>query len=214
MKRSYAVLIPIGLAVLLAVGFVALTPTGKTLAQQFISLFNKAPDSRPFDPDNGTPSITPIASMAEGEAMTGWHIYQPSWLPEGVVPIETEYRPNTDRVSQSFGYEKVIGMVSSYFFIGQRKTPYNELWPVGESSQIETVAIGDVSGEYVIGVWGGAVDHLEWEALPNFQHLRWQKDGMYFDLEYSLFGVEPKDVYTNPYYLTKEQLIAVAASMK
>lgn len=214
MKRSFAILLPIGLALLLAIGFIALTPTGQTLAQQFISLFNKAPDIRPFDPDNGPPSITPVANLTEGEAMTGWHIYQPSWLPEGVALFEIEYRPATNRVSQSFGYQKVIGMTASYFFIGQRKSSFNELWPVGESSQIETVKIGDVTGEYVIGAWGGAKDHLEWEAIPNFQHIRWQKDGMYFSLEYSIFGVEPKDIYTNPYYMTKEQLIAVAASMK
>jgi hypothetical protein len=215
MKRPFSIVLPVSLAFLLAVGFFTFTPVGKTLAQQFISLFyNKEPDVRPIDSETGTPVITPIANIADGEALTGWHIYQPSWLPEGFTLNESDYRPNSDRVTQTYVYEKTIGMVSSFFFIGQRKTSFNELWPVGESSQIETVKIGDSSGEYVIGAWGGAGDHYEWEAVPQIQHLRWQKDGTYFDLEFSMFGIDAKDLPTSPYYLSKEQLIAIAASMK
>lgn len=218
MKRSLnmiTILLTTALALTIALGIFIATPTGRTLAQEFIALFfDKAPDSRPFDADDGTPVITPVASMAEGEAMTGWHIYQPSSLPAGFVFYATEYRPGSETITQSFGYQKTIGMVSSYYFIGQRKSPFNELWPVGESSLIETVKIGDISGEYVIGVWGGAGDHLEWEAQPQFQHLRWQKDGTYFDLEFSMFGIDAEDLAESPYYLTKKQLIEVAASMK
>ncbi len=213
--NTITILLTVALALTLALGFFIATPAGSTWAQEFIALFfNKAPDSRPFDADDGTPVITPVASIAEGEAMTGWHIYQPTWLPDGFVFYDTEYRPNADCITQSYGYQKTIGMVSSYFFIGQRKSPFNELWPVGESSLIETVQIGDTTGEYVIGVWGGAGDHLEWEALPQFQHLRWQKDGTYFDLEFAMFGVDAKDLTKSPYYLTKDQLITLAANMK
>ncbi|MBA4385863.1 MAG: hypothetical protein C0410_14085 [Anaerolinea sp.] len=215
MKRSFAVLLPIGLALMLAFGFIALTPKGQTLAQQFIALFfEKAPDTRPFDPDNGTPIITPFANIAEGEALTGWHIYQPFWVPQGVALSSMEFRPETGTVVQVYGYEQTFGMTASYFFIDQRKTSFNDSWPVGESSQIETVKIGDISGEYVIGAWGGAGDHLEWEVIPQFQHLRWQKDGMYFSLDYSIFGVDPKELQTNPYYLSKDQLITIAKRMK
>jgi hypothetical protein len=215
MKRAFSIVLPMSLALLLAVVFFTFTPAGKALAQQFISLFfTKEPDIRPFDWDNGTPIITPIANIAEGEALTGWHIYQPSWLPDGFTLNSTDYRPNSDRVSQSYTYDKTIGMVSSYFYIGQRKSPFNELWPVGESSQVETVKIGAYSGEYVIGAWGGAGDHYEWEAVPQIQHLRWQKDGTYFDLEFAMFGIDAIDLLTSPYYLNKEQLIAIAASMK
>lgn len=215
MKRSFAILLPVGLALLFAVGFFALTPAGHTLAQQFLSLFfTKEPDIRPFDAENGTPIITPIASMSEGEALSGWHIYQPSWLPQGVTLSSMEYRPETDTVIQIYGYEQTFSMAASYFFFDQRKTPFNDSWPVGESSQIETVKIGEISGEYVIGAWGGAEDHLEWEAIPQFQHLRWQKDGMYFSLDYSMFGVDPNEMLTNPYYLTKEQLITIAKRME
>jgi hypothetical protein len=215
MKRSFAVFIPIGLALMLAFGFIALTPKGQTLAQQFVALFfKKAPDTRPFDPDNGPPVITPFKSISEGKALTGWHIFQPSWVPQGVTLSSMEFRPETGEVSQVYGYEQTFGMTASYFFIGQSKTSFNDSWPVGESSQIETVKIGDLSGEYVIGAWGGAGDHLEWEAIPQFQHLRWKKDGMYFSLDYSMFGVDPKDLQTNPYYLTKAQLITIAKRMK
>ena len=101
-----------------------------------------------------------------------------------------------------------------YFFLGQRKIPYTDLWPVGESAKVETVQVGDVTGEYVVGAWGGAEDHQVWENNPAFQHLRWQANGYYFNLDFTIMGVQEADYADCPYYISKEQLIDIARSMK
>ena len=215
-SRVITILAPIALALSLALVFIAATPQGQALAQEFRSLFFRtAPDVRPMSTDNPRPAaITPLADIPAAEALTGWEIFKPSWLPEGVAFDTIDYRPEYGRVVQEYSFQKTIGMSAGFFYLGQRKTPFTDLWPVGESAQIETVQIGNVTGEYVIGVWGGAVDHLEWEANPNIQHLRWQANGYYFDLEFWAMGIDLKDLATSPYYLSKEKLIAIASSMK
>ena len=85
---------------------------------------------------------------------------------------------------------------------------------MGESARVETVQIGDVTGEYVVGAWGGAEDHLEWENNPAIQHLRWQANGYYFDIQFNIMGVEEAAFADSPCYLSKDQLIAIANSMK
>jgi hypothetical protein len=226
-SRAVPIFTGIALALSLAVAFFAVTPQGQALAQQFISLFFRtAPDVRPFPPEDATPAartpvatspavITPGAESTAVEALTDWQIFKPSWLPEGVGAIGAiDYQPESEVVVQEYGFLKTIGMSAGFFYLGQRKTPFTELWPVGESAKIETVQIGDVPGEYVIGVWGGATDHLEWEANPNIQHLRWKANGYYFDLEFWAMSINTEDLATSPYYLSKEKLIAIASSLK
>lgn len=61
-------------------------------------------------------------------------------------------------------------------------------WRIGPSTTVETVAIGDVVGEYVRGGWfglglkEGTVGWVEESAL---QTLRWEKDGLQFTLWYA-----------------------------
>ena len=59
-NRKLAILTPIGLAIILAVIFMAVTPQGRALAQQFLSLFfQSAPDVRPLDPTSVPGVIKP-----------------------------------------------------------------------------------------------------------------------------------------------------------
>lgn len=220
-RRSFAILAPIGLAIILAVIFMAAMPQGRALAQQFLSLFfQTAPDVRPFDPTTAPEVITPVAESHEVEDLTQWDVIRPSWLPEGFGLNKTEYRPEKEIVVQIYGcqhpylYQRATGLQAAYFFLGQRKAPFTDLWPAGESAKVETVQVGDVTGEYVRGAWGGAEDHLEWENNPAIQHLRWQANGNYYDLEFTIMGVQEADFADCPYYLSKEQLIDIASSMK
>ena len=146
--------------------------------------------------------------------MTGWKIFKPALLPDGFAFLSIDNRPQSEMVVQEYTYQHPIGMSAGYFYIGQRKTPFTDLWPVGKSAQIETVQIGDVTGEYVIGAWGGPTDHLEWEAIPNIQHLRWKANGYYFDIQFNVTGVNPEDLAKSPYYVSKEELVAIASSLK
>lgn len=212
-SRTISVLAPIALALILAIVFVAATPRGQALAQQFLSLFfQTAPDMRPIDPVVSPAAITPAADIQEAEALTDWHVFEPSWLPEEFAFFSIDNRPESGMVVQEYIYQHPIGMEAAYFYLGQRKTPFD--WPVGESAPIESVQIGDITGEYVMGAWGGTTDHQEWEAIPNIQHLRWEANGYYFDLQFSIVGVAPADLENSPCYLTREELIAIASSLK
>lgn len=245
-NRSLAILAPIGLAIILAVIFIAVMPQGRALARQFLSLFfQTAPDVRPFDPTTNPaviaptqiivyPSmtiatldpttapaiVTPTANAQVVEDSTQWYLFKPSWLPEGYGLDRTVYRPEKGDIYQAYVYQRpylyqrATGMQAAYFFLGQRKIPYTDLWPVGESAKIETVQVGDVTGEYLVGTWGGAEDHLVWENTPAIQHLRWQANGYYFDLQFNIEGVQEADFADCPYYISKEQLIDIASSMK
>lgn len=220
-SRSFAILAPISLAIILAVIFMAVMPQGRALAQQFLSLFfQTAPDIRPFEPTTAPGVITPADNAQAVEDLTQWHLYKPSWLPEGFGFNRTVYRPERGDVCQAylyqrpFLYQRATGLQSAYLLLGQQKTPYTDLWPVGESAKIETVQIGDVTGEYVVGAWGGAEDHLVWENNPAIQHLRWQANSFYFDLQFDIYGVQEADFADCPYYISKEQLIDIANSIK
>jgi hypothetical protein len=268
-RLRLAILAPIGLAIILAVIFMAVMPQGRALAQQFLSLFfQTAPDVRPLDPTTTpavitptqvivyppmiatlgptttptviTPAtssvypptiatldpttalvvITPTANAQVVEDLTQWHLFKPSWLPEGYGLDRTVYRPEKGDVFQLYGYQRpylyqrATSMQAAYFFLGQRKLPYTDLWPVGESAKIETVQIGDVTGEYVIGAWGGTETSQVWENNPAIQHLRWQANGFYFDISFTIFGVQEADFAACPYYISKEQLIEIARSLK
>jgi hypothetical protein len=193
----------------------AATPQGRAAAQQFLSLFfHTAPDVRPFD-SNDVPAVVNLQeSIQQVETMLGWKVFTPSWLPDGYKLSRVEYRPKNELVSQTIVYEPEMGMHAAYFYLGQRKTPFTDLWPVGESAKIETVQIGSITGEYVVGVWGGAVDHLEWEKNPAFQTLRWQANGYYFEIQYSIWGFEENEYPKNPYYLSEEQLIHIADKLQ
>ena len=213
-RRTF-LLVPVSLALLLAVIFMTAMPQGRALAQQFLSLFfQTAPDVRPLDPTAGPVVITPAADIQEAEDLTKWKVFKPSWLPEGFEFHDINYHQEREFVVQTYVYKKTIGMQAAYFYLMQRKAPFTELWPIGESAQVETVQIGDVIGEYVIGAWGGTEDHQEWENNPAIQHLRWQANGYYFDLQFNIMGVAVEDMPDHPYYLSKDQLIAIANSIK
>jgi hypothetical protein len=77
---------------------------------------------------------------------------------------------------------------------------------VGTEATIETVQIGDGTGQYVKGGWkSNNVTGFEWTNVPPFgeeQRLRWEKDGIAFALMDMTWGD-----------LSKEDLIAIAESM-
>lgn len=78
---------------------------------------------------------------------------------------------------------------------------------VGANATIETVQIGDATGEYVEGVWQGTdCCGWVWEPEPANRILRWQANGMAFELVYGATRY-PDDV-------TTADLIAIAESIR
>ena len=214
-SRSRKILVPLALALILAFVLIAATPQGRALAQEFLALFSHTESDRiPLPTEAGPAAITPLPGIAEGEALTSWPIFKPAWLPEGFVFQQIDYRSEAAEVVQEYIYQPAMGMQAGYFYLGQRKTPYTDAWPVGASAQIESVKIGDTVGEYVIGAWGGDADQQVWEANPNFQHLRWKTGEFYFNIDFTVMSVEQAELANSPYYISKEKLIAIANSMK
>ena len=76
---------------------------------------------------------------------------------------------------------------------------------VGADTNVEQVQIGAATGEYVVGVWkADGAGNWVWEYEPYLQTLRWQANGMAFELLY--MGI--------PEAVTKADLTAIAQSLK
>ena len=72
---------------------------------------------------------------------------------------------------------------------------------VGASASVQQVQINSVPGEYAEGVWELTDNGPVWRDDPYLKTLRWQKNGMAYELIY--MGDE----------LGKEDLVEIAASM-
>ena len=132
----------------------------------------------------------------------GSDVLVPATLPEGMTFLGSSFDPALKIISLSFGYSESDRRI----LIKQGPVGANEACDlcgiVGASASVETVQIGDVAGEYAEGVWELTDNGPVWRDDPYLKTLRWQKDGMAFELIY--MGME----------LEKEALVAIAASMK
>ena len=112
------------------------------------------------------------------------------------------FDPGLKIVSQSFGYTETDRRI----LIKQQPANTGEACDlcgiVGPSASVQTVQIGDVTGEYALGVWNLTDNGPIWQDDPYLKTIRWHKDGMAFELLFMGTEVE------------KDELIAIAASMR
>jgi hypothetical protein len=80
---------------------------------------------------------------------------------------------------------------------------------VGTNTMIETVQIGDFTGQYVEGMWG-EMSSWNWLPYPEIMTLRWQANGMAFELYYSGFTINSVN---SGVPISKADLIAIAESV-
>jgi hypothetical protein len=118
---------------------------------------------------------------------------QNQWGPNtnGLVLLEKRVEPASDCGICSF----VAGEIKP--FDGD---PFDKIVP-----QFTTVQIGDVTAQYAAGLWYNydpAKGSWTWDAYPYLKRLRWQANGIAFELRY--FGME----------LTQADLIMIAESTK
>jgi hypothetical protein len=73
---------------------------------------------------------------------------------------------------------------------------------VGGSASVEPLQIGDAPGEYALGVWELTENGPVWRDDPYLKTIRWQKDGMTYEMIYMGMEVE------------KEDLIAIAEGLQ
>ena len=143
--------------------------------------------------------------LSDAEGQAGFEVWEPAALPEGMTFLGSSFEPFSNTTSLSYGYSEADRAI----LIQQQPVSSPEICDlcgvIGASAEVETVKIRDTSGEYVIGVWkADEAGNWTWEYEPFLQRVRWQEDGMAFEILY----MGP------PEQITKNDLVLIAASMK
>ena len=143
--------------------------------------------------------------LRDAEEQAGFDVWEPAALPEGMTFLGSSFEPFSKTTSLSYGYSETDRAI----LIQQQPVSSPEICDlcgvIGASAEVETVQIRDTSGEYVIGVWkADEAGNWTWEYEPFLQRVRWQEDGMAFEILY----MGP------PEQITKNDLVVIAASMK
>lgn len=141
------------------------------------------------------------ASVSEVETRAAFDVLELATLPDGMTFLGASFDPIYSLVSLSYGYSVDDRRV----LVKQQPVNSGEVCDlcgiVGASASVQSVQIGDVTGEYAEGVWELTDNGPVWRDDPYLKTLRWQKDGMAFEIV--AMGTE----------LGKDDLVALAASM-
>jgi len=177
------------------------------------------PTAEPFDL-----STYYSLTLAEAEEKAGFALLSPSRLPETLTFIGANYDEKTKVVNLFYHYNHpnmpeatdglslreqlapegidcdLCGFVQGD---GKQVDQYTPGKLVGKETKIETFQIGNVTAQHVEGVWKGTdCCGWIWESDPYMKRLRWQANGMAYELSY--MGMD----------ITKADLIAIAESLK
>jgi hypothetical protein len=214
-QRAYVVA---GLTFLLAAVLLVFTPQGRAWAQDVLHFFTRAEsNSLPIQswqltpiPENSTPDAGFIFNQAviKVEQQAGFQVLEPTSLPDNLSFDGASYEPDHNIVRISYrdnqsGPDNTNGLVLRQESF-QTADDCELCGVVGASAVVETVQIGSVTGEYVVGVWKLTDSGPVWESDPYLQTLRWQANGMAFEI---LYMGAPESV-------TKADLIAIAGNLK
>jgi hypothetical protein len=159
-----------------------------------------------------TTDIFPL-TVEEAESAAGFDLLEPTWLPEslsfdGATFEASQWEPrkqDTVRTFYSFGPE----LESNGIVLTQQSIKSIEACEicdsVGNSAKVERVQIRSTTGEYAVGVWkADDAGNWVWENDPYLQQLRWQQNGIAFELLY----MGPPDE------ITKADLITIAENLQ
>jgi hypothetical protein len=202
-------------ATLILTLFAVVTPQGRAFAQDVLKFFTRAEsDKLPVQPFQLTPiSTLATESTPEGPFQLTIDAAQTLAGFKVLVPTETkghnfygaEYDQARGTVSINFT-DPEIGFGNGFLITEQLLTSSPDIYPlqgvVGANAPVETVQVGDIPGEYVMGVWNLTDNGPVWEPEPSIQTLRWKTDTMFFEIVY--MGSK----------LTKDDLIVIADSLK
>ncbi|HSL42253.1 MAG TPA: hypothetical protein VK897_02400 [Anaerolineales bacterium] len=143
--------------------------------------------------------------IEEVESHTGYDVLEPGTLPAGMTFLGSSLDPVSNTVSLSYGYSAADRRI----LIQQQ--PMNSVEAcelctlVGASAPVESIQVRNAPGEYVVGVWkADNAGNWIWENDPFLQRLRWQENGVAFEL---LYMGPPEEI-------TRADLIAIAESLQ
>jgi hypothetical protein len=171
-------------------------PQGKALAQTVFQFFTRAesdtlpvqafqltplpadPTPDPGDINNAVLSVSEVAQLA------GFDVLEPTWIPAELSFVGATYDQeyHTARIFYRYG-EETNGLVV-------REEPFDQTddcelcGKVGQGADIQPVQINVNLGEYVEGFWSLTENGPEWVSDPYLKTMRWQANGMAFELLY------------------------------
>lgn len=196
-----------------------ITPQGRAFAQSILQLFNRADqDSYPLQAWQLTPPVqtsfeSPFKySISEAESLAGYDIFSPVEIPSGMVFAGASYDEKYHMVAQAFGqstdyielsiWQQPLEYYRSCGDISQACDNMLGGNLAGASADIQTVQVGDSTGEYVEGVWELTENGPIWNSTPYAKTLRWKTDVMIFELVYN--GLD----------LMRDDLVTIAAGIR
>lgn len=212
----------VALALFALTAFFALvlaTPQGRSFAQEILQFFTRAEsDSLPLDPSKLPPApdnaieepnnyLNANRTVSEVEAAVGFDVLEPTWLPNNLTFRGANFDPKTKIAFLFYDlYYSNLKVESNGLVLREAPLQTSDCefcQMVGASANVETVQIGNLSGEFVEGVWTLNGTEAVWESDPYRKTLRWQIDGMAFELQF----MGPPDS------VTKKAMIAIAESL-
>lgn len=159
-------------------------------------------------------------TVANAEKKAGFKLILPSRLPALLSLLGASFEPEQGLVSILYLRSQDMGFTTDGLLLKEEVIPSTGLYGlgsfiIGDKTQIdqyssgtlvgtfEKVQIGEIPGQYVEGTWSGTdCCGWVWDPDPYLKRLRWQTNGMAFELSYT--GTD----------ITKEDLITIAKSMK
>ena len=169
------------------------------------------PTPEPFD----FHAVYPL-TLAEAEQTAGFIVPSPARLPEALSFLGASYdeeaksvqlfyqynRPDMPELTDGLSIRMLILPESGPcrlcgFLVGQyvNKSETAER-VVGENATIETIQIGEFTGQYVEGVWSFTNQGPVYDTTSYMKTLRWQADGMAFELSYMGMAIDKEDLIT------------------
>ena len=144
-------------------------------------------------------------NLEDVEAQAGFDVLEPEVLPRDMMFLGSSLDPFAKTTFLSFGYSETERGI----LIQQQPVSSPETCDlcalIGASAEVETAQVRSTIGEYVIGVWkADDAGNWVWEYEPFLQRLRWQENGMAFEILY----MGP------PEQMTRDVLVAIAESME
>jgi hypothetical protein len=126
------------------------------------------------------------ASLDEAEALAGFKIMEPTFLPDGYVLVAIDYSAEDQHVGLLYNTPS-NGQSNQIYFLQQRKDFSEHQSVIGVSALIQKLQVNVVPAEYVQGGFDDAgststVDRFRWNPYRDLGRFRWEKDNYYFQI--------------------------------
>lgn len=238
-RPNYRATAAVAIVALMTAGLL-FTPLGAAAQELLSRFFTPLPTNTQTSTITINPQPTAIAeapvyipqSLAQVQAQVGFDIPLPRALPPFYNTLDAQlvgdgvmvsFRNDSDTVGRN--------LVMQIHPLGDDPDHFD--FEVGANAQIETVQIGNVTGEYVRGYWAtdeaptvvgenaeGQVVELEqsWNNDLGFQFLKWQADGFNYQIMFQETGYSMIEGYQSDPdaagWLDMDDLVAIARSLR